>query len=295
VSIAELERKLSTYSGAGYLAPLGGVASLHAEGGSLRGAAWSHGGGFFHRSTDNIVLRSFRAGADRGLLLAICAGNYKDEACCFASAAAACAFVEAFEGALISEADVVPALRSAMLGAHEGIVDLSGEPIGDLRLGTTVGGRTSLKGLGAMVTAVAAVAGRLWVVHIGDCRAYLIREGCARKLTIEHTLSHAPEYRERIEADPEQAIEWADDIVLRVLGVSEDPPKFDVSRMDLRPRDRLLVGTAALTNELAAMVASLETGDIDAAGEALTPALSAARLPVTFGIIDVRQRGNVYR
>lgn len=77
--------------------------------------------------------------------------------------------------------------------------------------------------------------------------------------------------------------------------MSEDPPKFDVSRMDLRPRDRLLVGTAALTNELAAMVASLETGDIDAAGEALTPALSAARLPVTFGIIDVRQRGNVYR
>lgn len=150
---------------------------MHAEGGSLRGAAWSHGGGFFHRSTDNIVLRSFRAGADRGLLLAICAGNYKDEACCFASAAAACAFVEAFEGALISEADVVPALRSAMLGAHEGIVDLSGEPIGDLRLGTTVGGRTSLKGLGAMVTAVAAVAGRLWVVHIGDCRAYLIVKG----------------------------------------------------------------------------------------------------------------------
>ena len=288
---AELRQRLSRYAAAGSLATVGGVASLRVEEGRLRGAARSHGGGFFHVNTDNILLRSFRSGADYGLLLAICAGNYKDEGCCLAAATAASTFFEAFHAPLISDADIAPTLRRALLAANDGIVKISQEPIADLQLQTVLGKRTTLSGIGTALTAVAALPDRLWVAHIGDSKAYLVRDGRPRKLTVEHTLSHVAEYRERIKCTPNEAIAHADQIVLRMLGTSENAPDFDVSRVELLPRDRILLGTEALTSDLATTVTLQEIPEIETACEVLGLALSETHLPVTFGIIDIREPG----
>ncbi len=45
----------------------------------------------------------------------------------------------------------------------------------------------TLKGMGTTATATAIAASRLYIAHIGDSRAYLIRETSAYRLTVDHT------------------------------------------------------------------------------------------------------------
>src|SRR5919201_5278487 len=49
-------------------------------------------------------------------------------------------------------------------------------------------GDRSLAGMGTTVTAVVADAGTLRIGHVGDSRAYLLRDGDLRRLTEDHTL-----------------------------------------------------------------------------------------------------------
>ncbi|MEZ4295685.1 MAG: hypothetical protein R3B70_11965 [Polyangiaceae bacterium] len=246
-------------------------------------------------NTDNVLLQRFRAGADQGLLLAICAGSSKDEGGCVAAGATACEYLDAFERGLLSEADVAPTLRRATLAAHDAVLKMSRQPLADLPpLHTVAGARTSLKGIGAATIAIAAVAGRLWVVHVGGCRAYLLRDGRLRKLNLEHTLSYVPEYRQMTKSDPSAAHEAADYLWTRSLGTAENAPNFDVSRMELLPGDRALVGSDALTDQLAATVTSHMPQSLEHAQKALDAALSATHLPVTFGILDVLNPGSPY-
>ena len=52
--------------------------------------------------------------------------------------------------------------------------------------------RTGLAGMGATVVAVLLQASRALVVHLGDSRAYLLRDGHLERLTKDHTLDPVP-------------------------------------------------------------------------------------------------------
>lgn len=49
--------------------------------------------------------------------------------------------------------------------------------------------RPELKGMGTTATAAAVLDGRLYVGHVGDSRAYLLRNGSLRRITKDHSLT----------------------------------------------------------------------------------------------------------
>jgi protein phosphatase len=102
-----------------------------------------------------------------------------------------------------------------------------------------------LQGMGTTLTAVLADGDKAHLVHIGDSRAYLLREGEFRQVTRDHTLVQRMVDEGRLtrdEADhhPQRSI------LTRALGV-EAEAEPDPITLDLLPGDRLMLCTDGLT------------------------------------------------
>lgn len=98
-----------------------------------------------------------------------------------------------------------------------------------------------LAGMGTTCTAVAVINGFAWLAHVGDSRLYLVRAGCAYRMTQDHsatmelvnrgllTLAEADRHQER-------------NVILRAVGTQE---RLEVSTwkdpFPLRPGDRLVL------------------------------------------------------
>ncbi|MCA9624344.1 MAG: hypothetical protein KC731_35220 [Myxococcales bacterium] len=296
-SIDEVHRAIGELAAEGAAVPLAAFGRVNARAGSLVGAAATENEGR-RANSDAILLRELACGEERGLLLGVMTGNYKDMGTAVASSLAAIALAAAFAEPLLSEADVVPALRRAAIHAHDGIYGLATMPLGDFRFETVMGARDSLRGIGTSLTAVAVLRRRVFGVHCGDGKAFLYRDGKLRKLALEHTLDHAPGFRQWPQR-PE--VLQPELIVMNVLGMSADPPKVDVFRTDLEDGDRLVVGGMGVFDELVARI--LASPDAAPAGSyrqrasapaATTNALVAALeeehgpwFPISVGVIDV--------
>ena len=118
-----------------------------------------------------------------------------------------------------------------------------------------------LEGMGTTLTLVSlAPDGTATFGHIGDSRAYLLREPDLRQLTVDHTV--AAEHVASGEISAEEAASHPQRHMLtRTLGLTRfvNVDQFDVS---LEPRDRLLLCSDGL-NE---MVSDSEIGDALGAG-----------------------------
>ncbi len=100
-------------------------------------------------------------------------------------------------------------------------------------------------GMGTTLTAVLLEGGRLRLGHVGDSRAYLIRDGELRLLTEDHTLVHEMVARGEItEAEAEVHPHRA--ILTRALGVDMSV-EVDEGELVVRPGDRILLCTDGLT------------------------------------------------
>jgi protein phosphatase len=127
----------------------------------------------------------------------------------------------------------------------------------------------SLAGMGSTVVAAAIVDDLLHVAHVGDSRAYLLRGGVARRLTLDHTW--AQEAIEIGRLSPEAArVHPNRNVIKRFLGVDEtlevDRKLIDieqassevegpgrwpmVEQMRLLPGDTVLLCSDGLTDEL---------------------------------------------
>jgi serine/threonine protein phosphatase PrpC len=105
-----------------------------------------------------------------------------------------------------------------------------------------------LHGMGTTVTALLAADSSIQIVHVGDSRAYLFREGDLRRLTQDHTLAERLVREGRITSDeadrhPQRSI------LERAVGVSPEV-EVDVYAIDILPGDRLLLCTDGLTSML---------------------------------------------
>jgi PPM family protein phosphatase len=104
-----------------------------------------------------------------------------------------------------------------------------------------------MKGMGTTLTAVALTEGGTAVLgHVGDSRAYLIRNGGVTRVTEDHSLVEQLVREGRLR--PEEAAHHPQKaIITRALGID---PEVEVDRyeVDLRPGDRLLVCSDGLTN-----------------------------------------------
>ncbi|MFG2883218.1 MerR family transcriptional regulator [Streptomyces sp. NPDC048297] len=148
----------------------------------------------------------------------------------FASGAAVEALRFLDEGEEIAAGSVLNVLEDAVRSAGEAVRDVAGE--GDAEAGTTL-------------TALLWTGSKLALVHIGDSRAYLLRDGELFRITHDHSVvqSLLDEGRltpEEAESHPRRAL------LLKALGTGT-PPVPDLRLHEARAGDRYLLCSDGLT------------------------------------------------
>jgi len=103
----------------------------------------------------------------------------------------------------------------------------------------------SVAGMGTTLTAALLEGERVRLAHVGDSRAYLLREGELRRLTEDHTLVHRMVLEGEL-TEAEAEVHPHRNILTRVLGVAPDV-EVDELWLDPRPGDRLLLCSDGLT------------------------------------------------
>jgi protein phosphatase len=105
------------------------------------------------------------------------------------------------------------------------------------------------KGMGTTLTAAFASGQRLFVLHAGDSRCYIFREGHLVRLTEDHTV--VAEMLNRGAIQPEEARRSPfRHIVTNVLGGEHAGVRVEVQRVHLESGDVLLLCTDGLTDML---------------------------------------------
>src|SRR3954469_18562310 len=153
--------------------------------------------------------------------------------------------------------DLLGRLRSAVEGANE-----------QLRL--MVGGDPHLEGMGTTLTALLRRGSRLGVVHVGDSRAYLLREGRLEQITHDHTfvqtlVDEGRITREEADHHPQRSL------ITRALDGRGDVEP-DLSVREARPGDRYLLcsdGLSGIVSEETLRETLAEVADPEAACDAL--------------------------
>ena len=135
-----------------------------------------------------------------------------------------------------------------------------------------------LDGMGTTLTMAYLVWPRMYVVHIGDSRCYLLREGRLTQLTNDHTM--AQELVDSGAIQPEDAHRSPlSHVLVHSIGHGPDAFRPEVSRTMLVPGDRVLLCTDGLSNRvpddrIAELLGRAATAD--AASEALVAAANQA-------------------
>ena len=106
-----------------------------------------------------------------------------------------------------------------------------------------------LAGMGTTVTAAALVAGYWVVAHIGDSRAYLLRDGHLSRITCDH--SYVQHLIDTGRITPAEAKNHPQrNVVMRVLGDFDIDPHPDISIRKAHPADRWLLCSDGLCGVL---------------------------------------------
>lgn len=103
----------------------------------------------------------------------------------------------------------------------------------------------NLTGMGTTATAALLEDGILYLVHVGDSRAYLIRDGRIIQVTQDHSVVAEMVRRGALSADAAES-HPARHVITRALGVDADID-IDALRVDLEPGDVVLLCTDGLS------------------------------------------------
>jgi protein phosphatase len=151
---------------------------------------------------------------------------------------------------------VHPPTDAEVLSELSSSIDDAGESIG-----ATIESDPELAGMGTTVTGVFWLDGRLAIVHVGDSRAYLLRDGELLQLTHDHTYVQTLVDAGRITED-EAAVHPRRSLLMRALdGVN--PVEADLSIREARVGDRLMLCTDGLSGVMSSdeIAARLSEGD----------------------------------
>jgi serine/threonine protein phosphatase PrpC len=100
-------------------------------------------------------------------------------------------------------------------------------------------------GMGTTLTAAIADGEQLRLAHVGDSRAYLLRDGEIRRITHDHTRV-ARMVQDGTITEEEAAVHPERNVITRALGIDEDV-KVDQMAIDVLDGDRFLLCTDGLT------------------------------------------------
>jgi serine/threonine protein phosphatase PrpC len=109
--------------------------------------------------------------------------------------------------------------------------------------------RPECLGMGTTVVVATVAAGRLIVAHVGDSRAYLVRDGRLRRLTSDHSIGQQMLDAGRL-TEAEVRRLPARGILTRALGIESEAPSADIAEHDWQPGDRLLLCSDGLSDPL---------------------------------------------
>jgi protein phosphatase len=104
-----------------------------------------------------------------------------------------------------------------------------------------------LRGFGTTMTMAWSIGKDLFVAHLGDSRAYLLRQGKLRRLTHDDTLAQEMA-DEGLICQPEVASHRLRHVLTQALGDLYDNIRPQVRRLTLEDRDTLLLCTDGLTD-----------------------------------------------
>jgi serine/threonine protein phosphatase PrpC len=131
----------------------------------------------------------------------------------------------------------------------------------DARILAEAAEHPELSGMGTTVTMAFHVGAQLCVMHVGDSRAYLYRDGDLHQLTEDHTLMADMVRSGAVQRD-EVAGHQLRHVVTNVVGGPEPGVKVEARALDVQNGDRLLLCsdglTEMLTNEVIAATLATE-------------------------------------
>lgn len=147
-------------------------------------------------------------------------------------------------------------------------------------------------GMGTTCTALAVHDGKVWLAHVGDSRAYLLRNGKLTQLSEDQTL-HAQMIREGIMTKEESKSASGGNVILQALGTSPDVvPAVWGKGIPLVEGDILVLcsdGLWNLVDDATIAQAAMRAAPQEACQELLRTALDAGGYDnVSVGVFSVR-------
>jgi serine/threonine protein phosphatase PrpC len=135
-------------------------------------------------------------------------------------------------------------------------------------------GDEAVSGMGTTITAAVAEQGCVWIGHVGDSRAYLVRDGALDQLTEDHSL--VAELVRSGKLSPEEAETHPQrSVITRAIGTDPDVD-VDVFAVQTRPGDLFMLCSDGLTSMVAdgeiLEILERDRGDLQRAGRALVDA-----------------------
>ena len=154
-----------------------------------------------------------------------------------ASSVAVAAFAP-LDGESHGSDDALDQLESALADARDEIISRSESDPG-------------LVGMGTTVVAILRAGNKLAMVHLGDSRGYLMREGVLTQVTTDHTfVQHLVDIGRITPAEAE--VHPQRSVVMRVLGDFDPEVAPDLSVREARPGDRWLLCSDGLSGFVSA-------------------------------------------
>ncbi|MBT2548243.1 PP2C family serine/threonine-protein phosphatase [Arthrobacter sp. ISL-65] len=145
-----------------------------------------------------------------------------------------------------------------------------------------------LAGMGTTVTALLLAEGKLHFAHIGDSRAYRLRDGEFEQISIDHTFVQRLIDEGRLR--PEEAETHPHkNVLMRVLGDVDASPELDLATIDVQPGERWLLCSDGL-NYVAGHVVERtvrETPDLSECVETLVDLTLEAGAPDNVTVVMV--------
>ncbi|MEX2328511.1 MAG: Stp1/IreP family PP2C-type Ser/Thr phosphatase [Nitriliruptoraceae bacterium] len=149
------------------------------------------------------------------------------------AASAALEPIRALDGRVFPDGGAaLDALRAAVVEANVAVTSMAAD-------------EPSYRGMGTTLTAVLLEGRRLHIAHVGDSRAYLLRDGQFSQITDDHTL--VQHLVDEGQITPDEAVNHPQrSIITRAIGVSDDVEP-DSMTLEMQPDDVLLLCSDGLT------------------------------------------------
>lgn len=161
--------------------------------------------------------------------------------------------------ATVADLDMNPPADDQVLASLGEAIGFVGEEISEV-----IETDPELTGMGTTVTGLYWLGDRVGVVHVGDSRAYLLRDGSLSQITHDHTYVQTLVDAGRI-SEQEAMVHPRRSLLMRALD-GMNPVEADLSVHDARSGDRFLLCTDGLSGVLSHSEIGLLLGDGEPTG-----------------------------